>query len=369
MPSRAPGGPVTVLIVDDDPVSLELVKRLVVEAEPCVTMGFTDASQAVEWCAHHEPDLVITDCRMAGLDGLGLIRALRRRDQFRDVPIMMITGSSEREVRYEALEAGATDYLTKPVDPIEVKARTRNMLAWRRAQKVIAERARTLADEVREATSVIRERERDVIFRLSKAAESRDWQTGSHIIRIASYCKIIASHVGLSIAEQEAIHLAAPLHDIGKLGIPDHILTKQGELTRDEFAIMKQHPVIGHQILEGSSSELVQLAATISLTHHERYDGSGYPAGLRGDEIPVAGRIVAVADVFDALMSPRPYKLAWSFEGTIRYISLAKECLFDPACVAAFEAGLTEIEETWRMLADDGATGNSALRPTRAASA
>ena len=226
------------------------------------------------------------------------------------------------------------------------------MLALGRAQKAAGDRARLVAEEVRAATATARERERETIVRLSRAAESRDWQTGSHVLRIADYSRVIARQLGLSEDYQEAVQLAAPLHDVGKIGIPDRIFGKQSELTPEEMAVVRRHTTIGYEILAGSTSDVLQMAATIALTHHERHDGSGYPAGLSGNSIPIEGRIVSIADVFDTLVSPRPYKPAWSLETSIRYIVLASGCLFDPVCVAAFESGLSDVVETHRRLRD-----------------
>ena len=197
-----------------------------------------------------------------------------------------------------------------------------------------------------------------MILRLARAAEYRDWETGAHIVRVAWYARIIARHLGLPEAEQEMLHKAAPMHDVGKIGVPDYILLKPSALDDHEFAAMKQHTTIGHRILSGSRAELLSLSAEIALTHHERWDGTGYPAGRAGEEIPLAGRIVAVADTFDALTSNRPYKREWPSAMAWSCVLQKAGTQFDPACVAAFERGQREVEEVQRSFPN----GDSAER-------
>jgi response regulator RpfG family c-di-GMP phosphodiesterase len=341
-----------VVIVDDDPLGLGLLQHLVDELPATRTVCFGDAAAALEWCRGNDPDLVITDQQMPGMQGTELVRRLRAESRLREVPIMMITTVEDREVRYEALEAGANDFLTKPIDATEVKARTRNMLAIRRGQRVLLRRAQSLAEEVQLATAVIAAREHEVILRLSRAAEYRDWETGAHIVRVAGYARVIARQLNLSEAERETIFRAAPMHDIGKIGVPDYILLKPGALDDSEFAIIKQHTVIGYQILAGSESELLRTAADIALTHHERYAGSGYPDGRRGADIPLAGRIVAVADVFDALTSERPYKKEWPVQLAWSYLGQHAGSQFDPDCVQAFKQGEAEVNEVRESFPD-----------------
>jgi response regulator RpfG family c-di-GMP phosphodiesterase len=341
-----------IVLVDDDSTSLQRLKDALAPMGTCTTVAFADSREALAWCTRVEPSLVITCCQTKGFDSLDLIRDLRRREL--DVPILILTASRDRGLRHQGLTLGATDYLLKPIDPIEVRARAQNMLALGRAQKSAGDRARLVADEVRAATAAGCQRERETILRFAKAAEARDWPTGSHALRIADYARIIAKQLGLPEGYQETVHLAAPLHDVGKIGVPDRILVKPGELTPEEMAVIRRHSVIGHEILAGSTSDVLQMAATIALTHHERHDGSGYPAGSSGESIPMEGRIVSIADVFDTLVSPRPYKPAWSLESSIRHIMLGSGCLFDPACVAAFESGLSDIVEAHQRLRDQG---------------
>jgi len=212
------------------------------------------------------------------------------------------------------------------------------MLSLRRNQKSLADRATWLAEKVAEATSAILDREREMITRLSRAAEFRDPETGAHIIRMAHYSRLIAEQIGLPKEDQDLILGAAPMHDVGKIAIPDHILLKPGRLVEDEMVIMKTHAEKGYEILRGSKSKMLDLASLIAWTHHEKVDGSGYPRGLKGEDIPLQGRIVAVADVFDALTSERPYKQAWELERAIQWLRDGEGQHFDPVCVEAFLA-------------------------------
>ena len=273
---------------------------------------------------------------MPAPDGIEVIQKLRAAVDTEEVPILMVTADHEKEVRYRALECGANDFLTKPVDRIEFTSRVKNMLAIRRSHLTLADRAAWLTAEVSKATAEIREREREAIFRLSRAAEFRDPETGAHILRMAHYSRLIAAGLGLDAAQQEVILEAAPMHDVGKLGTPDLILLKPGKLTQEEFAVMKQHATIGWEILRDSTSPILQVAAEIAYTHHEKFDGSGYPSGLAGEQIPLFGRIVAIADVFDALTSARPYKPAWEFDRAWNMIVENRGTHFDPRCADIF---------------------------------
>jgi putative two-component system response regulator len=273
---------------------------------------------------------------MPDMDGLEFIRVLREMPERDAVPIVMITANDQKQLRYRALDLGANDFLTKPVDKVEFLARTRNMLQVSDARKQLADRASWLADEVRKATAEILARERETVFRLCKAAEYRDPETGAHILRMAHYSQLIARGLGLSISDQELLLEAAPMHDIGKVGIADKILLKPGRLDAEEFQVMKQHAIYGYELLHGSSSKVLQAGAEIARGHHEKFDGSGYPAGVAGTDIPVFSRIVAVADVFDALTSERPYKKAWTLEAAVDFLVQGSGSHFDPQCVQAF---------------------------------
>lgn len=325
-----------VCIVDDTALNLTLMKALVDRVDDCEPHCFAEPIAGLQFCIDEDIDLLIVDYMMPDIDGIEFIKRLRAIDGRREVPILMVTADHEKEVRYRALENGATDFLTKPIDRIEFTSRVRNMLDIRRSHLLLSNRAAMLAEEVRKATAEIFSLQQEAIFRLSKAAEFRDPETGAHIVRMAHYSELIARKLGWSEQQTDMMLRAAPMHDVGKLGTPDYILLKPGRLTHDEFEIMKRHATIGWEILKDSSSPVLQMAAEIALSHHEKYDGSGYPNGLAGEAIPIAGRIVAVADVFDALTSERPYKPAWTIERAIELLRDGRGSHFDPACIDAF---------------------------------
>jgi two-component system response regulator RpfG len=270
-----------------------------------------------------------------------------------------VTVHDDRKVRYAALDAGITDFLTKPVDARECLARCRNLLTLRRQQLALEDRRRLLEHMVEEATREVREREKETLLRLARAGEFRDEETGYHLIRMARYSRLIADAIGLDRDDAESIELAAPLHDIGKIGIPDQILLKPGKLDEAEWQVMRRHPLIGHDILKGSASKYMRMGALIALGHHEKYDGSGYPNGLVADHIPLSARIVAVADVYDALTSLRPYKPAWPAERAFHYLAAQRGRHFDPRLTDAFlslRKDITEIQSQWQ---DPGAVAAS----------
>lgn len=333
-----------VVIIDDTQLNLTLLQHLVRKLPDCESLCFTDPVAALEWCLANEPDLVVVDQMMPVLSGTELTEKFRVR--YPDIPVLMVTADNNKELRYKALGIGVTDFLNKPVDGIEFVARAKIMLALRRSHK-------NLEEDVRKATEVIRAQEREAIFCLAKAAEYRDPETGAHIIRMAHYSKHIARNLGLSVDQQDLLLQAAPMHDIGKVGTPDLILLKPGKLTEGEFAIMKQHAEIGYEVLNTSSSPLLKVAAEIARTHHEKFDGSGYPRSLKGDDIPLFGRIVAVADVFDALTSERPYKKAWSLEQASQLLRDGAGTHFDPECVSAFFINFDEVLEIKNKFTDE----------------
>lgn len=314
-------------------------------------------SEALERCRDAQYDLVLVDHIMPEMDGIQFTSALRALEPYRLVPIVMVTSDVDRNIRIEAIRAGATDFVNKPFDPTELQARVANLLTLRAAQVALADRANWLAREVELATSHLLAREEEIIWRLARAIEYRDGDTGEHVSRVAQISQLIAAGIGLSPARCRTIYLAAPLHDIGKIGIADAILGKPGKLTPDEFQIMRSHVTIGARILEGGSSDLIRTAELIAQSHHERWDGTGYPDRLSGIDIPVEARVVALADVFDALCSERPYKPAWPIEKAYAEIIACSGTHFDPACVAAFQANWAEIETIMGGSADQAAVG------------
>ncbi|MBE7733203.1 HD domain-containing phosphohydrolase [Devosia faecipullorum] len=347
-----------ILIVDDSRSSLALIgsivqqSPLVDEPELCLS-----PIEALEKCAGSQFDLIVVDHIMPEMDGVAFTAALRARPAYRTVPVIMVTSDLDKSVRIDAIKAGATDFLHKPFDPIELQARVANLLALRQAQVELDDRAQWLTREVERATAHLLAREEEIIYRLARAIEYRDGDTGEHVSRVAQICQLIAEGIGLTPERCRMVYLAAPLHDIGKIGIADAILSKPGKLTPEEMAIMREHVSIGARILERGSSDLVRTAELIAQSHHEKWDGSGYPDRLSGTDIPVEARIVAIADVFDALCSKRPYKDAWPIDKAYAEIVACSGTHFDPTCVAAFSAKWPEICAIMQGETGSGAIG------------
>ena len=353
-----PGLKNTVLVIDDQSTGRAILEQVVRALdERIVVQGFERPVDAVVWATRRVADLVLVDYSMPDMDGIEFAKRLRALPGYEHVPVVMVTAHDDRKIRYAALDAGITDFLTKPIDARECQARCRNLLTLRRQQIALEDRKRLLEGLVEEATFEIREREKETLLRLARAGEFRDEETGNHLVRMARYSRIIADSIGLEREEAETIELAAPLHDIGKIGTPDHILLKAGRHTDEEQVIMRQHPLIGHEILKGSASKYVRMGALIALGHHEKYDGSGYPNGLEGDHIPLAARVVAVADVYDALTSVRPYKLAWGADAAYEFLRGQRDRHFDPRLVDAFMGARTDVLSVQQALRDQQQTG------------
>lgn len=352
-----------VLMVDDAEINLGVYRGALRKIPGAECVGFTSSAAALAWCAEHTPDVVLVDYNMPSPNGLEFIETFRKEAKHEGTPVIMITGETERDIRYRALELGAADFLTKPVDLIEFRARMQNMVSLADGRRKLADRAAWLDAEVRAATERIVAREKETIVRLMRAAEFRDNETGAHIVRMGQISAVIGATIGLSDTECEMLQMAAPMHDIGKVSTPDSILLKPGPLNPDEWEVMKRHTIAGYEILKESDSELLQLAAVIALSHHEKFDGSGYPYGTKGDAIPIAGRICALSDVFDALTSVRPYKEAWTVEDAATHIESRAGTHFDPALVAAFHRVLPQIAQIKIDFPDEWVAG----APVRAA--
>lgn len=308
---------------------------------------FPGTLKALEKLETLVPDLALVDYEMPEMNGIEVIKAIRANPATAAVPVIMVTSTTDNQVKLAAIEAGATEFLHKPFDETELRIRVQNLLNIRSAQIALADQAADLNRKYEDAMARINRREEEIIWRLSKAIGIRDGDTGSHIDRVSYIAGMIAEEMGLDQQLCRMIFLASPLHDVGKLGVPDNILLKPGKLTAEEYRSMQKHTELGAHILGGSSSKLIQIAEIIAVNHHERWDGTGYPKGLKGTDIPIEARIVAIADVLDALCSDRPYKSAWPLDAAFAEILNASGKHFDPTCVAAFCRRWPEIRQTF----------------------
>jgi putative two-component system response regulator len=359
---RTESRPPKVLVVDDEMLNLKLIAAMLKPQGYEVILA-KDGEECLAKANETPPDLILLDIMMPGMNGFEVVTRLKQEEKFALVPVVMVTALQDVNDRVKALEVGADDFLSKPVDRMELRARVRSLLKVKAYYDHMTNYQQELESEVSRRTLEIQETNKklakaheklrgaslETIFRLSRAAEFKDEDTGAHIIGMSRISARLAEKMGLSQATVESILYASPMHDIGKIGIPDRILLKQGPLTDDEWSIMRQHTVYGGKILERSEIGFLRLGEVIATTHHEKFDGTGYPRGLSGRQIPLAGRIVAVADVFDALMSRRPYKPAFTMEQSVGIIQEGRGRHFDPDVVDAFVADLSEIQRIWRF--------------------
>ncbi|GAB3365165.1 MULTISPECIES: response regulator [Giesbergeria] len=319
------------LLVDDEPTNLQVLRHLL-QADYRLLFA-TDGNRALEVARQQHPDLILLDVMMPQLDGHGVCRALKQDPCTATIPVIFITALTDHDDEARGLEMGAVDYITKPVSGPVVRARVRTHLSL------------VHMDELRETRL-------QIVQRLGRAAEYKDNETGMHVIRMSHYAQQLALAAGYSPAWAEDLLNAAPMHDVGKIGIPDAILRKPGKLDASEWDVMRRHPEIGAQIIGEHTSGLLQLAHSIALNHHEKWDGSGYPRGLAADAIPIEARMVALADVFDALTARRPYKEPWSLESTLAHIQAQAGQHFDPELVPLFVALVPQLLEIQRRWAD-----------------
>jgi putative two-component system response regulator len=329
-----------ILIVDDEPTNVEVLRRLLDRAGFNRLETTTDARDAASMYVRFRPDLVLLDLHMPHMDGLAVLDQLNEIVEASYLPILMLTGDISPEARRDALSRGAKDFINKPFDNDEVLLRIRTLLETRFLYLQIQNHNQMLEAKVRERTRELESAQIEIIERLARAAEFRDDNTGQHTERVGQMAALLAKEMGLPDSQVALIRRAAPLHDVGKIGVPDAILLKLGRLTEQEFAVVKTHTVIGARILGGSRFPILRLAEEIAFNHHERWDGDGY-AGIARDAIPLAGRIVTVADVFDALTQKRPYKSAWPVDQAVAEIDRQRGRQFDPLLVDTF---LTVIE-------------------------
>ncbi|HVL67721.1 MAG TPA: HD domain-containing phosphohydrolase [Vicinamibacterales bacterium] len=333
--ARRPFSRARILIVDDEAANVQLLRRLLERAGFSRIESTTDSREAIARYVEFRPDLILLDLHMPHMDGLAIMEELNQIAEATYLPILMLTGDVTEEARQEALSRGAKDFLQKPFSNDEVLLRIGTLLETRFLYLQIQSQNQMLEAKVRERTRELEAAQIEIIERLAKAAEFRDDNTGQHTERVAQMAALIAKQMGLPDTQVALIRRAAPLHDVGKIGVPDTILLKLGKLTEPEFDVVKTHTTIGARILSGSRFPILRLAEEIAFSHHERWDGHGY-AGMSKDSIPLAGRMVAVADVFDALTQKRPYKEAWPVDDAIAEIERQRGRQFDPALVDAF---------------------------------
>ena len=335
--------PDRIMLVDDEPSNLKLLENMLKGSGYSNLVAVQDSRTVVELHQRERMDLILLDLNMPYLDGYEVIARLKALNDPLLPPIVVLTAQTGQQFLLRALECGARDYITKPFNMGELLARVRTMLEMHSAHHLLFDQKETLERMVRERTAELMETRLQIVQKLGRASEYRDNETGKHILRVSQIATLIAKYLGWDETECEILLHATPMHDVGKIGIPDHVLLKPGKLDPEEWELMKAHTTIGAHILDGADSEPLLLAREIALSHHEKWDGSGYPHGLSGKDIHLGGRIVALADVFDALTSERPYKKAWTVEAAIELIRENKGQHFDPELVDIFEKLLPEI--------------------------
>jgi putative two-component system response regulator len=364
-PALIDGRPPRILLVDDEPLNIKVVRKYLSGAGYIDFCSTTNPAEVLPMMIRREPDIVLLDIVMPGYSGLDILTAIQTDGQLAHIPVVMLTALEDRETKCQALSQGATDFLAKPVDPSELISRVRNVLLVKSHHDHLRHHAADLERMVRERTAQLEASHQNVIHCLARAAEYRDDDTGRHVIRVGCYAAVIARQLGWDESQVQMLQVAAQLHDVGKIGIPDAILSKPGKLSprefemmqkhcgfgkrifdslsESEFTVWRKHAELGQRILGDCKSPVLEMAAQIALTHHERWDGGGYPIGLAGEDIPLAGRITAVADVFDALSTKRSYKPAFPLEKCFELLSESRGSQFDPAVLDAFFAAREEI--------------------------
>ncbi|HIJ89941.1 MAG: response regulator [Desulfobulbaceae bacterium] len=342
----------TILLVDDEPRNLRLLQVLL-QAEGYATLSAECGAEALNLAAEQRPDIILLDIMMSGMDGFEVAQQLKANPDTRNIPIIMVTSLDDRTSRLRALEIGAAEFLSKPVDRAELSIRVKNLLRLKEYADFLENHNHRLEEQVDARTAELSESYRETIYTMMLAAEYKDEDTGLHITRISHYCRVMAEYLGKDAEFADLIFYASPMHDIGKIGIPDQILLKPGSFLPDEWEIMKTHAALGAKILARGNSPYLHMGGEIALNHHERWDGGGYPNGKRGEQIPLAGRMMNIADQYDALRAKRPYKPALDHDTVMRIITQGDGRTmpghFDPVVLAAFKA----CEETFRRIYAD----------------
>jgi len=342
----------TLLLVDDIPTNLKVLVSYLQNFNFKVRIA-QDGEDALQQVSYAKPDLILLDVMMPKIDGFETCRHLRQNPDTQNIPVIFMSALSDTFDKIAGFEAGGVDYITKPFQHEEVLARVNTHLTLKHLREQVASQNTLLEQRVKERTQELEEIRLHVIRSLGRAAEYRDNETGRHVIRMSKCSARLAKATGMDDARCEMILNASPMHDVGKIGIPDNILLKPGKLTPEEWETMKTHATIGEKILSGNDSELLKTAALIARTHHEHWDGSGYPEGLKGEKIPLMSRIVTICDVFDALLSRRPYKEPWELQTVIDYLKENSGVLFDPKLISLFFENLDDMLEIQRQYADE----------------
>lgn len=341
-----------ILICDDSITNALILTKLVEDEIEASVVTLTDPRKIEPTLVQQSIDLMILDLEMPHLNGFDILAYVRERFEPDQLPVIVITGVSGKEIRNKALLHGANDFLHKPFDQVEVALRVKNLLKIRKSYLLHEQNSASLEKQVEQRTKQLRKSIDGLLYSLAVAGELKDDETGKHVLRVGKYAHILAKGYGLPDDLADMIQRAAPLHDIGKIGIPDNILLKPGKLDNSEREVMNQHTTFGFNLIGDNDSSLIQMAQSIAYSHHERWDGQGYPCALKGESIPIEGRITAIADVFDALTTERPYKKPWSIDDATSYIAQEAGNAFDPALINVFQRNLTSIKDVCVRFAD-----------------
>jgi len=347
---------INIVLIDDLKMNLIVFEKMLLEiqSEHKINLfSYKDSKQALEFIKKHPVDIVISDYLIPHLTGLDILKQIKFTAALKDILVLIVTSSYDKEVMSACLEFGASDFIRKPVEKFEFIPKIKNLIEIVISQKMLKDRVFLLEEVVAQATRTIKSRELEIIHRLAVATEYRDQETGRHIQRVSEYSRLLAEKIGLDKDTQELLEKASPLHDIGKIAIPDHILLKPGKFTEKERITMNNHTLYGYKILYDPRIPLLDIAAEIALYHHERWDGGGYPYGKKKEEIPIYARITTIADIFDAWTSPRKYKKAWTFENACMLLLQEKEKIFDPKVVDKFIGNKKDFFAIYERLRDN----------------
>jgi len=355
MTPDVPQRPATILVVDDEARNVKLIETLL-QIQGYTTISASNGTEALAMALSERPDLILLDVMMPDMDGFETVARLKADPRTKPVPVIMVTALDDRDSKLRGLQAGAEEFLSKPIDRADLTVRVRNLLRLKEYGDFLANHNRMLDEQVKQRTAELEEAYRDTVFTLVRAAEHKDEETGHHVRRISHYCKVLAQAMNMPADFHDAIFHASPMHDIGKIGIADHVLQKPGGFTPEEWTIMRTHCTLGASILGSGTSPYTRMGAAIAQNHHERWDGSGYPNGLKGEAIPLAARIMQICDVYDALRSKRPYKQPIDHARSVEIITKGDGRVepghFDPAVLACFASQAEEFGAIYDRHAD-----------------